>query len=179
MLKDHMKTSFLIIWSLSTCMCDVHKYFLVFKGCVCYRQNNIIALKSLFITSCLYDTHTKYGNGIWRWNSRYTERELGLIEEERERQKKRERSDVGPWLMRLSQLCLCCQMCAIVLSKDSDWESQCTADKFIPCYSAVEWDVCVCVCLLHWKSIYSFSTVTVRHTLMWSDLPSRGLTERE
>ncbi len=54
---------------------------------------------------------------------------------EGETEKKR---DVGPWLMRLFQLCLCCQMCAIVLSKDTNWESQCTADKCIPYYSAVE-----------------------------------------
>lgn len=33
--------------------------------------------------------------------------------------RKRERSDVGLWLIRLSQLCLCCRMCAIVLSKDT------------------------------------------------------------
>lgn len=52
--------------------------------------------------------------------------------------RKRERSDVGLWLIRLSQLCLCCRMCAIVLSKDTTWERQCTADKCIPYYPTVE-----------------------------------------
>jgi len=35
-------------------------------------------------------------------------------------------------------------MCTIVLSKDTKWESQCTADKCIPCVCLF---VCVCVAL--------------------------------
>lgn len=74
--------------------------------------------------------------------------------------KERERSDVGPWLMRLSQLCLCFQMCTIVLSKDTNWESQCTADKFIPCYSAV----CVCVFVTLKEHLFMLHSDRETHT---------------
>lgn len=71
-------------------------------------------------------------------------------------------------------------MFAIVLSKDTNWESQCTADKFIPCYSAVEWDVCVCgvcVCYTERASIHSPQWQWDTH---WCEVISpQGVLQRE